>query len=40
MMNLTTEERIELIELLGRYGRLIDAHDWEALGEIFTLVMW
>jgi SnoaL-like domain len=35
-MNLTTEERIELIELLGRYGRLIDARDWEALGGIFT----
>ena len=35
-MNLTPQERIELIELLGRYGRLIDARDWDALAAIFT----
>jgi hypothetical protein len=36
VLDLTTEERIELIELLGRYGRLIDARDWQALSTIFT----
>lgn len=35
-MNLTAEERIALIELLGRYGRLIDGRDWDGLATIFT----
>ena len=30
------DERMRVIELLGRYGRLIDRRDWAALAEIFT----
>jgi len=36
VIELSTEERIELIELLGRYGRMIDDRNWEALETIFT----
>jgi 3-phenylpropionate/cinnamic acid dioxygenase small subunit len=36
MRDLTTAERIEIAETLGRYGRLIDAQDWAALDQVFT----
>jgi hypothetical protein len=36
MMGLTAEERIQVTELLGRYGRLIDGRDWQGLDAIFT----
>ena len=34
--DITAAERVEIAELLGRYGRLIDAGDWAALATIFT----
>ena len=34
--DITVAERVEIAELLGRYGRLIDAQDWAALATIFT----
>ena len=36
MRDITVAERVEIAELLGRYGRLIDARDWDALATIFT----
>ncbi|MEZ5375654.1 MAG: nuclear transport factor 2 family protein [Acidimicrobiales bacterium] len=33
---LTTDDRLELHELPGRYGDAIDDRDWEALHRIFT----
>ncbi|MBT4160452.1 MAG: nuclear transport factor 2 family protein [Gammaproteobacteria bacterium] len=35
-MKLTLEDKIELIELAGRYGDAMDDRDWEALTQVFT----
>ena len=35
-MKLSIEDRLELHELPGRYGNIIDDRDWPRLGEIFT----
>jgi hypothetical protein len=35
-VELTTADRLNVHECLGRYGRLIDARDWSALAEVFT----
>jgi hypothetical protein len=34
--DITVAERVEIAELLGRYGRLVDGRDWDALAAIFT----
>jgi hypothetical protein len=34
-MELSAEDRVNVLECLGRYGRLIDARDWPALAEVF-----
>jgi 3-phenylpropionate/cinnamic acid dioxygenase small subunit len=36
MRDITVAERVEIAEMLGRYGRLIDARDWAALAGVFT----
>jgi hypothetical protein len=36
MHDLTTAERVEIGDILGRYGRLIDVRDWAALDTVFT----
>jgi 3-phenylpropionate/cinnamic acid dioxygenase small subunit len=35
-MTVSLEDRIELHELAGRYGDIIDDRDWQALDTIFT----
>lgn len=35
-MALSIEDRIELYELAGRYGDIIDDRDWPALDTVFT----
>jgi hypothetical protein len=32
----SSSDRIEVSELLGRYGRLIDLRDWAALADVFV----
>ncbi len=36
MADLTVEDRLELMELPGRYGDSIDDRDWDSLRTIFT----
>ena len=36
MSNLSVEDRMELHEIAGRYGDLIDNRDWEGLASVFT----
>ena len=35
-MTLSLEDKIELIELVGRYGDALDDENWDALDDIFT----
>lgn len=35
-MTLSVEDKIELIELSGRYGDILDDKNWDALDDIFT----
>ena len=35
-MPLTLDDKMELLELAGRYGDAMDDRDWAALGDIFT----
>ena len=35
-MSLSIEDKLELHELAGRYGDIIDDQNWPALGSIFT----
>lgn len=35
-MAITTDDRLELHELPGRYGDAIDDRDWDALDRVFT----
>lgn len=35
-MELSTADRLDVFECLGRYGRLIDDRDWGALADVFT----
>ena len=36
MVDIAAQERIEISEMLGRYGRMIDARDWGGLPLVFT----